>query len=93
LREGRDIVTHTKSQAGRPFRRPRRREEDNIKMDLNKVSWRGLDSAGSEYGPVIGLFEHGNEPSGLIEGGELLDYMNNYHFLRSTLSNGVNSKI
>jgi hypothetical protein len=28
---------------GRPFGRPRRRWEDNIKMDLEEVGWRGMD--------------------------------------------------
>jgi hypothetical protein len=30
----------------------------------------GLDSSGSEQGPVAGSFEHGKEPSGSIKGGE-----------------------
>jgi len=33
----------------------------------------GLDSFGSRYGPVIGSWEHGDEPSGSIKGGERLD--------------------
>jgi hypothetical protein len=40
----------------------RRRWEDNNKMDR----WGGLDSAGLRWGPVAGLCEHGNEPSGSI---------------------------
>jgi hypothetical protein len=28
---------------GRPLRRPRRRWEDNIKMGLEEVGWRGMD--------------------------------------------------
>jgi len=33
----------------------------------------GLDSSGSEWGPVAGSCEHGNEASGYIKGGEILD--------------------
>jgi hypothetical protein len=33
----------------------------------------GLDASGSEYGPVAGCCEYGNEPSDSIKGGELLD--------------------
>jgi hypothetical protein len=33
----------------------------------------GLDSCGSEYGPVAGSCEHGNEHSASIKGGEFLD--------------------
>jgi len=32
-----------------------------------------LDSYDSEYGPVIGSCEHGNEPSGSIKGGDFFD--------------------
>jgi hypothetical protein len=52
----------------RPLGRPRRRWEDNIKMDLrvDRDRWGKLDSAGSGQGPMAGLCEHGNEPSGSI---------------------------
>jgi hypothetical protein len=33
----------------------------------------GLDAFDSESGPVASCYEHGNEPSGSIEGGEFLD--------------------
>jgi hypothetical protein len=32
-----------KPEGGRPLERPRRRWEDNIKMDLREVGWRGMD--------------------------------------------------
>jgi hypothetical protein len=51
---GEDRVVHRvlvgKPEEKRPFRKPRRRWEDNIKMDLQEVgggSW-GLDGFGSE---------------------------------------------
>jgi hypothetical protein len=40
---------------------------DNIKMDLRKMEWDGLDLSASGYGPVEGSCEHGNEPSGSIK--------------------------
>jgi hypothetical protein len=51
-RMGEDRGVHRvvgKSEGKRPFRRPRRRWEDNIKLDLQEVgggSW-GLDGVGS----------------------------------------------
>jgi hypothetical protein len=33
----------------------------------------GLDASGSVQEPVVGCFEHGNEHSGTIKGGEFLD--------------------
>jgi hypothetical protein len=38
--------------------------------NLNKT---GLDSTGSEWGPVAGFHEHGTELSGSIKGGKFLD--------------------
>ena len=43
----------------RPFGRPRRRWEDNIKVDMQ----------------VVGAFECGNELSGSIKCGEFIDYL------------------
>jgi hypothetical protein len=59
----------------RPLGRPRRRWEDNIKMDLQEVEmWgNGLDLYGSGQGQVVGSCECGNEPSGSIKRGEFLD--------------------
>jgi hypothetical protein len=66
---------------GNPERRiplgiPRRRLEDNIRMDLRKIGWEvdcGLDSSNSGQGPIAGSCEHGNELSVSIKGRELLD--------------------
>jgi hypothetical protein len=33
----------------------------------------GLNSSGSEYGQLAGACEYGNEPSGSIKRGEILD--------------------
>jgi len=35
----------------------------------------GLDACCSVYGPMEGSCEHGNETSGSIKGGEVLDYL------------------
>jgi hypothetical protein len=58
----------------RPLRRPRRRWEDNIKMDLQKVGWGyGLDQAGSGQGQVASTCECGNELLGSIKCREFFD--------------------
>jgi len=64
-----------KREGKRPLGRPRRRWEDNIKMDLQEVRmWGyGLDRSGSGYGQVAGTCDCGNEPSGSIKCGEFLD--------------------
>jgi hypothetical protein len=54
------------SEGKRPLERPRRRWEDNIKLDLRN-RWVELHSAASEWGPVAGFCEHSNEPSGPIK--------------------------
>jgi hypothetical protein len=62
------------SEGRRPLGRPRRRWEDNIKMDLQEVGWgHGLDWAGSGQEQVAGSCECGNEPPGPIKCGEFLD--------------------
>jgi hypothetical protein len=35
-----------------------------------------LDSSGSGQGPMVGSFEHSNEPSGSIKGREFPDWLN-----------------
>jgi hypothetical protein len=58
----------------RPLGRHGRRWEDNIRMDLRETVGRcGLDSIASGQGPVADPCEHGNEISGSIKRGELLD--------------------
>jgi hypothetical protein len=41
--------------------RPRRRWEDNIKMDLKEVGWESMDSIHLSQGPVEVSCERGNE--------------------------------
>jgi len=34
-----------------------------------------LDSCDSEKGPVVGSYEHGDQPTGSIQGGDFLDWL------------------
>jgi hypothetical protein len=54
-----------KPEGRRPLGRPRRRWEDNIKMDLKKWDGGSLDRSGS--GKVAGSCKCGNEPSGSVK--------------------------
>jgi hypothetical protein len=48
-----------KPEGKRPLGRPRRRWEDNIRMDLREIGC-GLDSSGLGQGPVVAYYEQGN---------------------------------
>jgi hypothetical protein len=63
----------------RPPATPRRRREDNIKMDLQEVgcAGHGLDRSGLGYGQVAGTCECGNVPSGSIKCGQFPDLTEN----------------
>ena len=54
----------------RPLGRPRRRREDNIKMDLQELECGGMDWI--ELEQVAGTCECSNEPSSYIKCGEFL---------------------
>jgi hypothetical protein len=68
--EGRGVyrVSVGRPEVNRPVGRPRRRWEDNIKLDLREmgINWGKLDPDGARLGPVAGFCEHGDEPSGSI---------------------------
>jgi len=74
-RRGVYIVLVGKPEGKRPLGRPRRRWEDNIKMDIQEVECGGMDCyrSGSGKGQVAGTCECGNEPSGSIKCVEFLD--------------------
>jgi hypothetical protein len=64
-----------KAEGNRPLKTPRRRWEDNVKMDFRerRGKLRTLGASGSGYGLIIaGFCEVGNELSGSIKGGEFL---------------------
>ena len=44
-----------------------------LKLILSKMGCLGLYSLPSQYGPVLGFFEHGNEISGPLNAGNLLN--------------------
>ena len=62
-----------KPEGNRPFGRPRRRWEDNIKMDLQEMGCGGMDWIELALGQVAGTCECGNEPLGSVKCGEFLD--------------------
>jgi hypothetical protein len=56
--------------------RPRHRWENNIKMDVRDVGWgHGLDRSVLGLGQVAGSFECGNDLSGSIKFGEVLEWL------------------
>jgi hypothetical protein len=63
------MVLVEKRERRRSLGRPRLRWEDNIKMDLRVVGWRGIEWIDL----VAGCCKYGNEPSGSIKCGELLE--------------------
>jgi len=73
--EGRGVqrVLVGKPEGKRPLGRPRRRWEDNIKMDLREVG--GVETGWSwlRMGQMAGTCEYGDELSGSIKCGEFLD--------------------
>jgi hypothetical protein len=64
-----------KPEGKRPLGRPRPMLVYNIKMDFKELKWGG-------YGPVVGTYEHGNEPSGSIKCWELPEQVHNWRLLR-----------
>jgi len=64
-----------KPEGKRLLGRPRRRWEDNIKMDLREVGCEGMDwiELAQDRDKVVGTCGCGNEPSGSIKCGEFLD--------------------
>jgi hypothetical protein len=71
-----------KPEEKRPLVRPRRRGEDNIKMDLQEVGCAGKDWIELAQGQVAGTCECGNEHSGSIKCGEFLDWLKTSYLLK-----------
>jgi hypothetical protein len=57
----------------RPLGRSRLRWKDNIKMDVLDLVWECVDLIHLVKGPVVSSCKHGNEPSGFIKYGILLN--------------------
>jgi len=70
-RRGVHRVLVVKPEGKRPLGRPRRRWEDNIKMDLKEMGCEGMDWI--ELDQVAGTCKCGNENLGSIKCGEFLD--------------------
>jgi hypothetical protein len=79
--EGRSVygILVGKPEGKRLLERLRRRWEHGIKTDLREIGWGvcGVDSPSSEYGPLAGCCECGDEPSGSGVT-ELGSYNNNF---------------
>jgi hypothetical protein len=56
-----------KPEGKRPLGRPRRKWEDNNKMDLREIGWVGMDWIQLAEDRDQGSCEHGNEPSDSIK--------------------------
>jgi len=74
-RTGAYRVLGGKPEGKRPLGRPRRRWEDNIKMDLQEVGCRGVDwiELAQDRDRWPGTCECGNEPSSSTKCGEFRD--------------------
>jgi hypothetical protein len=61
--------------------------DDNIEINLgrSKMCRCGLDSNGSDPGPIVGSCEHGTERSSSIKGGEFRDQLSHCNFSRRIL--------
>jgi len=69
-----DRVLVRKPEGKRPLGRPRRRWEDNIKIDLKEVGCEGMEWIElTQDRQVVGCCDCGNGPSGSIKCGEFLD--------------------
>jgi hypothetical protein len=64
-----------KPKGRRPLERPRRRWEDNIKIDLREVGWEDVDwiDLAQDRDRWRGSCVYGDEPSGSIKCGEFLE--------------------
>jgi hypothetical protein len=63
-----------KPEGKRPLRIPRRKWEDNIKMDLSEMGCGGVDWIElAQNRQVMGICDCGNEPSGFMQCREFLD--------------------
>ena len=62
-----------RTEGKRPLGRPRRRWENNTKVDLQEIRGHGLNLSDSRQGQLACCCECGNEPSGSTKCREFLD--------------------
>jgi hypothetical protein len=63
-----------KPEGKRPLGKPRHRWEDNFKVDLKEIGWKGVDWIDlTREGQVAGHHEYDKEPLCSIKCGEFLD--------------------
>ena len=65
-----------KPEGKRPLGRPRRRWDDNIKMYLQEVGWKGMDWI--DLAVDMGSCERGSKSLGSINWGGCLDQLGNF---------------
>ena len=87
LGEKRDVyrVLVGKHERKKPLGRPRRRWEDNIKVDLQAVECgKGhvLDRIASRWRQMAGTCEYRNKPSDSIKCGKFLDYLRTSYLVK-----------
>ena len=81
-----------KAEGKRPLGRPRRRWEDNIKMNLQEVGCGSMDWMElAQDRDRTGICECGNEPLGSIKCGNFLTSGETGGFSRRTLLHGVSN--
>jgi hypothetical protein len=77
LGEKRNVYNNSvrKPERMRRLGRPRRRWENNVRMDLRETGWEVVDwiHRAQGQGPMAGCCEHGNEPSGPIKSEKFRD--------------------
>jgi hypothetical protein len=72
-----------KSECKRPLGRPRRRWEDNIKLDFRDIGIDGVNWIRLAQDRVMMRFcEHGDEPSGSMKEGHFFDKLSDYQFFK-----------
>jgi hypothetical protein len=65
-------ILDDKPEGKRPLGRPRRRYEENIKLDHREIGREGVDWTGLGQDPATASCEHCNKPSGFIRAGHFL---------------------
>jgi hypothetical protein len=60
-----------------------RKSEGKRSLGDHRRKWEYSTNLGRDIGPVMGTYEHGNEPSGSIKGGEFNKRLTDYLFLKN----------